>query len=212
MVEINQKYIEMAIKSKVCQRFKVTEFEVAEMLSLKESSLWFNQLNGWTVNPPNTTNPNVEKIIMKEVKLFLDAVGNDYKIPENQSWVSYIAIKDLLSIVSQLRSNSLMVLSPWIPIVGQIILTNSDHLRKEWLKTLPQQVKEQKCICKDCETIVDISKKKSGACSIEHTKYYCKKCLCWHSYGTKIAEQHFEFKVTNWIKDKVTREDTIKNL
>lgn len=209
MFDINEKYLEMVMKCPKLRKYGVNEVQIAEMLTIKESSLWYSQVQSWINNPPEIKNEKVKKIFQEESQIFFDSINNDFKIPNKYGKIGFIAVQDFINIIKQLHQNSLMVISQWFFIVGDLILHNSKKLEKDIIKDLPKESRMRKCIAIECEKEVDITKRKSGACCIEHTKYYCKECTCWHHYGTKVAEKHYKYKVTDWIKNKEERLNTI---
>lgn len=213
MLDINKKYLEMVVKyPSLVRKFSINEFQIAEMLTIKENSLWYTQVNNWIDNPPNISDAKVRKMFQEEAKIFKESIENDYRIPDKYNGVAYLAIEDFLNIIRQLHQNSLMVISQWFYIVGELILLNSKDKKKELKRVTPTQGKLQKCIAINCDVEVNPSVKKSGACCIEHTRYYCKECECWHHFGTKIANSHYDYKAFNWIKNKEERNQAITSL
>lgn len=71
----------------------------------------------------------------------------------------------------------------------------------------------RKCIMPECETLVDLRERKSGACCREHMNYECSHQDCvlraqangWpratHPYGTKIAKLHLPWRVSASTKE-----------
>lgn len=222
MNDINEHYLTLAFSVPSKLRGGLTDMQVAEMLELKEHTLWYSQIKGWCDTPPECIGKETAEQFKYASKILFEFIENDYKITDNiqkDFQLNVIRLALLKDVLQQMRQKTLYVTSAFIEILILLltneIIKNNKETFKKILKDLKQSNENHvkaKCLHLECNVEVDRSKKKSGCCCIEHTKFYCKKCKCWHFYGTKIAESHYSFKVTDWIKDKNKREQIINGI
>ena len=184
---------------------KPNRFDIEEMKSMRDGSLWWIQINNWCDNTKElgfNCNEDTEKIFRLSATVLRDSILNDYKLVNKYcNIVGVLLLSDFDNMIKQIQSNTLNIVSGWISIMIKEVISNSNLQKK-----VNTGVHSKKCINPDCDKIVDLSKNKSGACCKEHMNYECEneKCLQrakengWkrstHAYNTKIGIEHLQFK------------------
>jgi len=199
----------------------LTEFEAAEFICLADSSLWYTQAKSWAQNPPNI---GPAKPIWKTAcQYIVDIVDLGYDEQRKTWWpmvklgsLNEIAAKMLIlmdfgMMLQQYRRQSLDIVSRGFEVFLDIVLgcgwekKYRGLIGKKAKDIAPKKLQVAPCINPFCGLEVNRAKKKSGACSQNHLRYYCGKCECWHHWGTKIAAQHQQYFVCDWSKEAATR-------
>jgi hypothetical protein len=207
--------LDIAIKQKP---HTLTEFQAAEFICMADSSLWYTQAKSWAEKPPIAGNSTIAwraacKIILNIVDLGYDEQQKTWWPMTKLGTADEIATKMLIlmdfgMMLKQYRQQSMAIVSTGLEVFLDIVLGNNWEKKFKKIlaeKAAPKQPKIRPCINPFCDLEVDTVKRKSGACSQEHLRYYCSKCKRWHHWGTKIADQHKEFYVCDWSKEAASR-------
>lgn len=199
----------------------LTEFQAAEFICLADSSLWHVQAKSWAKDPPNIGEAAVVwreacRTIANIVDLGYDGRRKTWWPLAKLGTESEIAAKMLIlmdfgMMLQQYRRQSLDVVSRGFEVFLDIVLGKGWEKRfRRFLKekaegVAPKQPQAASCINPFCDLVVDRGRRRSGACSQAHLRYYCSKCRCWHHWGTKIAADHQERYVCDWSKGAAGR-------
>lgn len=195
----------------------LTEFQAAEFICLADNSLWYVQAKSWAKSPPKIGSPSI--IWQRACQIIIDIVDLGYDEAQKMWWpmatlgnpneiiAKTILLMDFGHMLKQYRRCSLDIVSRGFEVFLDIVLGKGWEKRfKQFLdekakEAAPRQPKIVPCINPLCDMQVDRNKRRSGACSQAHMRYYCSQCECWHHWGTKIASEHQEFYVCNWSKE-----------
>jgi len=203
--------LEIAIKQKPRA---LTEFQVAEFICMADSSLWYVQAKNWAENPPPIGRS--ASFWKAACQFIVDIVNLGYDEEQKMWWpllkignkqeifTKTLLLMDFGLMLKQYRQQSLAIVSRGFEVFLDIVLGKGWEKRFRGFlakKSAPKQPQVAPCINPFCNLEVNRTKKKSGACSQEHLRYYCSKCKCWHHWGTKIANQHQELYVCDWSKE-----------
>lgn len=186
------------------QPYGLNVFDLAEIVLMFPGSLGYQQLKGWITDPPKNCPPNfpMAAAYLKKIVDSGYSQGQWYPEAENMSSFQLLLLVDFADMLRQISQHTLYIVSQTTLELIRLLTAGAATKAKKVLK----QASLQKCIHPECNVQVDLSKKKSGACSKAHMNFECTHPSCvaraevngWaratHPFGTKIAKQHWQYR------------------